>query len=401
MSEENKRIDNLSEAAEEDIGRSSRRSGWVRGRRRNTMITVIVLIMIVISALIVILTSFRGYRHAAVRDVARIAISEEASYVNMDGFVISYSRDSASCTNSAGNEIWNEQYEMQQPVISVSGDRAAIADRGGTQIKIISSTGVDGSVNTDMPIRAVSVSESGVVAAVLDDTDVTWVYLYNSDGSEIAYFKTTMDQSGYPLYVALSPSGTKVCISSLQVQDTMTKTVVTFYDFSKGSDRVEGNYVNSFEYSDEIITYVKYISEKLAVGVSDKRFVYYSGEDMSDNSVNISFNNELLRGAYASTENIGLLFPDTESEEEYRLDVYDKSGTKVGAVRFTMDFTSLQIYNNRIYVHNDQECRIYSMQGREIYNGTFGMNIDLLIPSSRPSRITIITGEEIKTVDLS
>ncbi len=38
-----------------------------------------------------------------------------------------------------------------------------------------------------------------MVAAVVDDSEITAIYLYASTGEEIAYFKTTMEKSGYPI----------------------------------------------------------------------------------------------------------------------------------------------------------------------------------------------------------
>lgn len=400
MSDENINELNIGDI-EEPEGTGDEMPGRPRKRKRNLVITLAVIILIAAAIVIVVVMSLRGYHHVALTQVAEMTVSEEASYANLNGFIINYSRDSASCINPNGNTLWTESYEMQQPVISVNNDVAAIADRNGTLIKIFNKQGILGTVQTDMPIRAITVAENGEVAAVLDDTDVTWVYLYSQTGTEIAYFKTTMDQTGYPVSVAISPNGRMVCMSAMQIENTQTKTTVSFYDFSQQAEDTDDNFVCSFDYTDEVVTYVQYLSNSCAFGASDSRLVYFKGENPPDNSTNILFKDENLRGLYYNRDNIGLLFPDTESEEEYRLDVYDTNGTKTGEVNFTMDFTNLQIYGGRVYINNDQECRIYSIHGREIFDGSLGTTIDLLIPSASASRMTVVSGDDILSVNLS
>ena len=61
------------------------------------------------------------------------------SYGN--GF-LSYSGDGISYTDAKGNAVWNQAYEMQEPLIRVAGGRVAAADYNG---HIIYSIAQDGS----------------------------------------------------------------------------------------------------------------------------------------------------------------------------------------------------------------------------------------------------------------
>ena len=71
----------------------------------------------------------------------------------------------------------------------------------------------------------------GVVAAVLQDENVTWVNLYKSNGDSIASDKTTVSESGYPLDIDLSPDGQKLAVSYLGVKEGNITSDVVFYHF--------------------------------------------------------------------------------------------------------------------------------------------------------------------------
>jgi hypothetical protein len=56
------------------------------------------------------------------------------------------------------------------------------------------------------------------VAAVLDDSTVTAIYLYSVAGEQLAYFKTTMSKSGYPVAIAISDDGKQIAVSYLKAE---------------------------------------------------------------------------------------------------------------------------------------------------------------------------------------
>ena len=102
---------------------------------------------------------------------------------------------------------------MQDPVINVCQDSLAIADRNGTDVMIFNQTGMQGQVQTLLPIRQISVSQQGVLAVLLEDGDTSRVNLYAKDGSQIVESKFELSETGYPLRIALSADATKLAVS--------------------------------------------------------------------------------------------------------------------------------------------------------------------------------------------
>ena len=101
-------------------------------------------------------------------------------------------------------------------MVRVAGTRVAVADYNGHIIHNIDQAGNSVEIDTNLPIREFAISENGMVAAVLEDTNITWIYLYNSQGDKVAYVKTTMQKSGYPAALALSPDGKLMAVSYIR-----------------------------------------------------------------------------------------------------------------------------------------------------------------------------------------
>ena len=86
-----------------------------------------------------------------------------------------YSPEGASLLNNKLETLWSDIYEMQNPIADVSGSRAVIADRDGTDLEIYDKSGRSGSISTSYSIVKAKISASGLVAAILDGGGDTWI----------------------------------------------------------------------------------------------------------------------------------------------------------------------------------------------------------------------------------
>jgi len=72
-----------------------------------------------------------------------------------------------------------------------------------------------------------------VAIRVLEETDVTWIYVYDSTGKELLKFHTTMKNTGYPVSVSLSKDALLCAVSYLYVDAGSLKSTVAFYNFDE------------------------------------------------------------------------------------------------------------------------------------------------------------------------
>ncbi len=371
-----------------------------RRRLRSLLRTVgVVVLGTLLAVALAFLIRDRSYSRASYNIVSDSEALEAATYNNLDGCILAYSRDGASCVDDAGKKIWNLTYEMQQPIISIDGGVAAIGDYNGSIIYVVNKEKTLNTINTNMPIRALCVSRSGEVAAVLDDTDVTWIYLYGSDSEPIAYFKTTMKQSGYPISVSISPNGELVGVSFLLSENSRIKTSVAFYNFGAVGQNALENNVSAFNFDEEVFPYIHFMNSDTLIAVSDSRIAFFKGNQIPQTGANNMFQDN-LEGIWSGEQYCALLFPDTTGEYQYELQVYDANGGRTGSIRFTMDYTNIQVARDRIIINNDTDCLIYSVTGKKRFEGKFDSNVRMVIPSENPARMTLVTSDALERMTL-
>ena len=373
----------------------------IRSHRVSVFLRVMLTVAAVaaIAALVIVQLENRIFTEATFTKAADIHAVEGTVYRNFSGTILFYSKDGAGCTDTKGNARWNITYEMQRPLVAVCGDVVAIGDYGGSTVYVMDTDGQMGTVDTDLPIRALSVAKNGTVAAVLGDTNAAWVNMFRADGTLIEQAKMTMKQMGYPLSISVSPNGELLCVSHLQVDGTSVKTSVAFYNFGAVGQNYSDNCVSGFDYAGEVVPYVRFLDDATSIAVSDSRLAFFNGKQIPQNGTNNLFS-ENLEGVYHSENYAALLFADATGAHEHRLDLYNTAGSKVNSIGFDLDYTDIQLAGDRIIISNGQECQIYSTAGVQKYAGEFGRSVSAVIPSQRSNVLTVVTDEAIETMTL-
>ena len=331
-----------------------------------------------------------------------ITVVQGATVENLGGNILLYSKDGASCINPMGNTVWNRTYEMQTPLFSICGQVAAIGDYNGRSIYVMDKNGEKGTVNTNLPIRDFCVSANCVVAAVLDDANITRIYVYNGNENTetpIIYGKATMDKSGYPVSVSLSPNGHLMAVSYLYVDSGKMKSSVAFYNFGEVGKNETDNYVSGYDYLDTVIPYVQFMDNTSAFAVSDDRIVFFQG---TEKPLNVASNllEEEVQSIYYNENYVGLVFINQSGESAYRLDVYNASGSRVHSQFFNIEYTDIVFHKDQIIIYNDLECQICNIKGVDKFTGSFEKSTSLVIPTSSVYKFITVTSDSIETIEL-
>ncbi len=317
--------------------------------------------------------------------------SDSAKYITYNGHILKYSRDGAESYDGLKDAKWNITYEMQNPQIATCNDCVAMADEGATEIMVISGTGKQSSINTKLPVVNFSVAGQGVVAAVLEDGEAARINLYDAEGTELAGIKCSMERSGYPIDVALSPDGTLLGVSYTRV-DNETGNVhssVAFYNFGDVGQNEIDNYVSGYDYEDTIIPRIKFLDHDSAVAVGDDRIIFYTGdqkpEAVSENSIN-----EEVQSLFFGKDETALVFRSDEGGNKYRLKVYGKNGKQLMNESFELSYTDIQLVDKRAVIYNDAVCEIMDFDGRVRYDGLFEDPVLLMVPTDSRSRYVLV-----------
>lgn len=390
---------------EDNEGSSAKTTSYqekIRSHKLKVFFRTVVIIVIAVIAVAAIYISWRDkeYTEATITVDAVITGGSDSKVVSLNGYVIQYSKDGVSCINSNGQQVWNQTYEMQNPIAHTCASVIAIGDYNGHNIYVSNTSGSMGTVDTNLPIRDFCVSSQGVVAAVLDGTDVTWIYLYDSTGNTLANFKTTMKDSGYPVSISLSPNAELLCVSYLYPEDGSLKTSVAFFNFGSVGQNSIDNYASGYDYPGVVVPYVQFMNGSTAFAVSDDRIMFYTGDQKPVSQAENLFGAEEIRSIYFNDSYVGLVFANNTEDGEYRLLVYNTSGSLVLTTYFDFNYSEIIFGEKQIIIYNDDECIIKDLSGHDKYVGTFTESVRLVVPTNYRNRFTLVTAASIETMNL-
>lgn len=366
--------------------------------RRLYQVCLIIVVIAAVAAVLWISRKNRVYTEYTVTRSSARDVAGNAKTLALGDHILSYSNDGASCFDSKGKPIWNETFEMQDPIVATCMDTVAFGDYNGRKIYVMNARGILNEVSTNMPIRALAVAQTGVVAAVLDDSDITWIYLYNTKGEEAIRFRTTMSQFGYPVDISLSPNNNLAMISFLSEDEGEVKSSVAFYNFGEVGQNEVDHYMSGYDYP-AVVPHVCFMTSELAYAMADDRLAFYEGAQKPVSKFEVLLEDE-VRSVYHNETYVALVTYDATGIHKYTVTVYDSNGEKHLSEGFDIEYRNVVLKGEYVYIYGETECVIFSLSGVEKFNGALNVNISLLIPGESVERFTVVSKELIDTVEL-
>lgn len=323
-----------------------------------------------------------------------------SKYVSVGKNLYRYNSDGVSCVTRDNEMLWSITYNMQAPIVDLCGETMVIAEQQGSQIYVVNQNGLVGSFESVLPILKVRVSEQGVVAAVLQEDDVTWVNLYKADGTAIANDKTTVGESGYPLDIDLSPNGEKLAVSYLGVSKGNMNSNVVFYHFGAAGQSEKDNIVSSTSFAGLVVPEIYFNSNSEAVAVKDNGFVVFEGKDAPKQVAEVNFEEEIV-SAFHDENRIGFLFNSEEEGYRYRMELYTYQGRKKTTRQISADFDKIKIENEQILMYGDKNCDIFTLSGQKRFSSAYEKDIEELFYFSEYRKYLVITDDSFDRIRIS
>lgn len=364
----------------EDNKTNEKRKKKSRRHRRQQLKRVLIAALIVIAVVIiaVVVIQRRTYHKYSVQSSAKNEDVQSAGYVKLGDCVLKYASDGASLLNQKQETVWKQSYEMTDPVADVREETAVVADKEGTLMYIFKKDAPVGAVETSMPILKARVAQSGVVAAILQDGEKTWIDFYATDGSLIAENQTRIDSPGYPVDLAVSPDGKLIMISYLYVEDGQTTSYVAFYNFGDVGQNEDDRIVSGYTYEGVVIPEIRYFDAERSVAFREDGFTVYKGRQIPKESATEKVDKEIV-STFCDDDTIGMVFKNGNKDKQYTMKVYSINGS----LRFTKDFnipyTTIKISGGNILLYNDSQICVMNSRGVEKYSGTVDGSINNFI----------------------
>ena len=395
MGEINETLKEKYEAAQSDFEKKIRR------HRRAILYRIIIGLAIVAA---VIASAYYNYQKMVYTgyDVLRKLSYTEASnakYLKFGDNVLRYSQDGASAFNISNEMLWNETFEMQNPIADVCKDYAAIGDYMGTTIYVYNSAGLQGTIDTSTPLKRFCVSGNGNVAVVLEDNEVTWVKLYDVNGTNIASDRTTMSKSGYPVCIDISEDGILLAVSYLFVDSGVLSTSVAYYNFGAVGQNEVDNLVSGYNYRETVVPMVNFINPNTSFILGDNRFSIFKGSEKPESVFEKEIDKQIL-SVFSGDNMIVLVFEDDESDNKFMAEVYDDNGNLITTQGFDMDYSNMSLYKDLLIIYNSEECQIYNTSGLKKFDGKFNESAIMVRPEDSESKYLVVYPDGMEEIKL-
>lgn len=313
--------------------------------------------------------------------------------------LLTYSKDGISAYDKDGKQLWNQTYEMQEPIVVSRGGHVAVADYKGSLLYLIGPSGNATTVETNLPILDLDVSSSGIAIAALQDDATIYLRMFSTTGDVISEIKTSMQKSGYPLAFSVSPDNIKVGVSYLKAEGGKINTSLAFYNFGGVGQNETDNLVSGYDYAGELFPLLFYPNEDNALAVGDKRVLILKGKQKPTLQTEIELDAEVQSVFYNGT-NFALVFRNTEKDGGYSIQVYDMNGRKKMSETIDFEYTDLIVENDRILVYNQNQLVIYGLNGVKKYEGELGGTIQAIVPTSSNTKLLVVLEDSIQLIKL-
>lgn len=342
----------------------------VRHRKKTAKkaaVTAAAIIAAVASLLIFI--EKRSYRNYRILETSEQEDIVSTKYEQMAGKILRYSPDGASLVSSEMEAYWSTLYEMQNPVADLNGDWAVIADIDGTSLEIFDKNGETGSVTTSYNIVKARISAGGMVAAILDGGDATWINYYDSDGSLIAENQTHLEDPGYPMDVAVSDNGEIMMVTYQFVDGSETTSYVAFYNFGDVGQNEEDRIVSGYTYEGIVIPEIRYLNTNCSAALREDGFTIYKGGQIPKEGKTEKVEEEII-STFCDEDTIGMVFKNGEKDKKYTMKVYSAEGNLRFERKFNIPYTTIKMSGGNILLYNDSQICVLNSRGVQKYNGT-------------------------------
>ncbi len=331
--------------------------------------------------------------------VTKEQVSNAKYYAFGSGFV-RCSNDGISYYDKKGKAIWNQTYQMQFPQLKTCGGCLAVGDINGSSIYVCNESGVLGSVDTSLAISQIEVGNQGMVAAVLEDSAANYINMYNSSGEKIYSVKTTLAGDGYPLDVSISKDATKLIASYVYVSGESIKTKVVFYNFSdvgqNETERVVGGYNN---YESTLVPEVQFLTDTCAVAVGEDIISIYKIKEFPNLVKEIELDSTIER-VFFSDKYIGLLLDNKESGDNYRLVIYNTSGSKVGETMFNTMYNNIKFDGDTIILDNDSIFTLMNVKGKTLTTQQSDLPIEEVLSLGAKGNYLLVNSTYVQEIKL-
>lgn len=361
----------LNEDTDEDVleeklkrHRRSKASKWI----------ILIAVLLIAGVGYLIYLDNKVYTSYEVLETAQITDNYNGRFYEFGDYMLRYSEDGIAYLNGS-KTYWNHAFEMREPIIDICNSYVAVAEQKSNTIYICNNKGFQGQVETEYPIVGLDVSDNGIVAAITgENSELSYIEVIDEDGTRIAKGQSVLSSQGCPVDISISEDGTKLVVSYLCVGSGVIQSKVVFYNYSEIGKNEVDRFVGGYNFDKTMVARVEFVNNDTVVAFGDDKVVLYSMKQKPSVIAEISIDKE-IKSIFYDEEYIGLVLANGQADNPYNMVVYDIEGKKISDVDFNLSYKNIKIANKTIILYNDVTLRVYTVKGKQKYEGNFDKGI--------------------------
>lgn len=368
-------------------------------RIRNTIIGMLLLALALGGTVYVIRLYNKDYRSYKVVKTMDVTGETAIGYLNYGSSLVKYSRDGAVAYDKDGGLQWNGSYEMSDPIADTCGKYVVVADRGGTLIHIFDENGAVSNITTLYKIVKVEIASQGVVAALMEEGDINYYFLYDTDGTVLVDKGNSINNEGYPMDIALSDDGKKLIINCLDVSEGKLASNLGCYNFDEVGQNWVNNMVGGFPFNNgHIVPEVAFLNNNTFCAYKDNGFVLYEMNQMPKKIHEETLEGRILSVFY-NEKYTGVVLEPKEGTSK-RIMLYNLKGDKILDKPLNFDYKKIMLVDEEIIMFDNLSCLIMKTSGKVKFRYPFEGYVAGVYPINNLDRYFLVNGNQISQIQL-
>lgn len=366
--------------------------------RPGKLLTTVFLAVMVLLGTYLLLTNHLYHKVSQTASYKR-ETSDSNRYASFRNGIIRYGRNGVTFLSRQNEVLWIQPGQFQNPALEVNDQTFAVADTGGNSIQIFTDKGLKGEFETNLPIEKFSLSNQGIVSAILKNENSPMIVTYDSTGNILVENQVVTGSMGYPVALEMSPDGKVLLVSYLDMKNSTLKSRVAGYNFvEEGTDR-ENHQVSMEEYEDSVIPEIFFMDAVTSVAVGDHSFSISKGSRIPEKTTEVELFRE-IRSTFHTSRYIGFVLLN-EEKSGYELRLYSKSGKQIMNRAISGEFSNVYMEGNEIILYEGSRCSIYTSMGMPRFDGDLKDDILMMVPMEGINRYMMMSTDELRVIYLA
>lgn len=312
--------------------------------------------------------------------------------------LVKYDNDGITYYDDKNTVVWQQSYEMKNPVAKVCGDYVGVADIGESMIYIMDTKGFKKNIDTALSISQMEITNIGACVVTLEDKEINYIRMYDLKSDVVYDLKKIISGDGYPLDIAVSMDGKKLCVSCFRIDGIETKTKLFFYNFSEIGKNEVDYLVGSYEYK-EIIPEIEFVENDKVMAVSENALIVYEMEEYPSLLTRAGFSDAIEKvffdGKYA-----GIVYKSDKDDKKWTIEVYNHKGKREIAYDVDMDFDDVVFLEESMMLSNYKEVQLVDFAGRTKFEYRFDIPLKGIVWVSDKDRFIFVNEKAIQQIKL-